>query len=431
MKRGPIDIEGYASRCWRMRVSKRLTGVVPGGDDGWSVFYRARRLKSAGVPVVELTVGEHDTLTDPAILDAMDRSARGGATRYAAVPGIAPLRAAVAERVAQSTGAETSAEEVLIVPGGQAGLFAAHLCAIDAGDTGLILDPYYATYPGTVRAAGGQVGMVKCDAAHGFQVRKEALWAALESAPSARSLLINSPNNPTGAVYGRGTLEGVAEVCADAGLWLISDEVYDGQIWEGVHLSPRALPGMAERTLVVGSMSKTYAMTGSRLGWVIGPKDAIAAMANLATHTTYGVPGFIQEAALWALTEGGTELEERVAAPFRRRRARVAAVLGACPALKVAPMQGGMYAFVDIRATGLSGMGFADALLDEARIAVMPGESFGAAGAGHIRIAMTAADAAFEATLERIAAFAEARRLPAAADHAPARESHTGAEGSA
>jgi arginine:pyruvate transaminase len=396
-----------------MHVSTRLRTLLPGGDDGWGIHLQARALAEAGVPVIDLTIGEHDAPTDPAILAAMDRAARGGATGYAPVPGLPALRDAVAARVAARTGVETARAQVLIVPGGQAGLFAAHLAALEHGQAGLYPDPYYATYPGTVRAAGGVAVAMPTRAEAGFVPERAAIVAAAR-AHGAGSLLVNTPNNPTGAVYARPALEGIAEAAREAGLWLISDEVYDGQVWEGAHLSPRALPGMAGRTLVVGSMSKSFAMTGSRLGWLVGPEAAIRALADLATHTTYGVPGFVQEAALWALTEGGDDLEARVAAPFRRRRALVEAALGPCPALRVLPMAGAMYAFADIRATGLSGTAFAEALLAAERIAVMPGESFGAAAAGHVRIALTAADAALADALARLARFAEARAMEGA-----------------
>jgi arginine:pyruvate transaminase len=346
--------------------------------------------------------------TDAAILDAMDRAARAGATGYAPVPGLPELRAAVAARVAARTGVATGPEHVLIVPGGQAGLFAAHLAALEPGQAGLFPDPYYATYPGTVRAAGGVAVPLRTRPEAGF-VPEPGEIARAARAHGAASLLINTPNNPTGAVYGRAALEGIAGACRAAGLWLISDEVYETQVWRGTHLSPRALPGMAERTLVVGSMSKSHAMTGSRLGWVVGPEAAIAALADLATHTTYGVPGYIQQAALWALTEGGAALEARIAAPFRRRRALVAAALEGAAGLRVRPMDGAMYAFLDIGATGLSGTAFAEALLEEEAIAVMPGESFGAAASGHVRVALTAADEGLEEALGRLARFAAAR----------------------
>ncbi|MEM1428725.1 MAG: pyridoxal phosphate-dependent aminotransferase [Pseudomonadota bacterium] len=388
-----------------------MQNVIPGGDDGWGVFLRARALRAARHDIVELTIGEHDIPTDPAILDAMDRAARAGAVGYAPVPGTPELREAVADWVTKRGGVPTSAREVLIVPGGQAGLFAAHLCALDPGQSGLFPDPFYATYPGTVRAAGGRPVPVATAASAGFVPTAEAILAtagAAEAAGNAAgSLLINTPNNPTGAVYDAAALDAIMAAAALAGLWVISDEVYDGQVWEGRHVSARAAPGARDRTLVVGSMSKSFAMTGSRLGWIVGPEAAIASLSDLATHTTYGVPGFIQAAALWALTEGGAALEARVAAPFARRRAQVTAVLGACAALSVLPMRGGMYAFVDIRATGLSGTAFANALLDDAQIAVMPGESFGASGAGHVRVALTAPDRVFEQALHGIAAFAD------------------------
>ncbi|SDC11060.1 Aminotransferase class I and II [Ruegeria marina] len=219
------------------------------------------------------------------------------------------------------------------------------------------------------------------------------------------SLLVNSPNNPTGVVYSRETLEGIAHVCREHDLWLISDEVYDTQVWEGVHLSPRALPGMAERTLVIGSMSKSHAMTGSRCGWIVGPEEAIAHLVTLATHTTYGVPGFVQDAAVFALGEG-REFEEEIAAPFRRRRDLAQRILAGQNAVRLSPAQGAMYLMLDIRATGLSGDAFANALLDAHHIAVMPGESFGRAASGHIRVAMTIGDDAFAHALRTLCHFA-------------------------
>lgn len=385
-----------------MDLSERITTLNGDGSDGWGVFYAARRMIADGTPVTELTVGEHDTRTDPAILAAMDASARGGHTGYAMVPGITGLRQAVAERLTERTGVPTTRANVLITPGGQAGLFAAHSAVCDPGDRALFIDPYYATYPGTLRGAGAVPVAVAARPEDGFQPRAEAIDAV---AAGARSLLINSPNNPTGAVYSRATLEGIAEVARARDLWVISDEVYDTQVWEGAHLSPRALPGMAERTLVVGSMSKSHAMTGSRCGWIVGPEAAIAALIDLATCTTYGVPGFVQDAALFALAEGAA-LEEQIAAPFRRRRALAQGILARQNVLRSIPAQGAMYLMLDARATGLTGEAFAFALLERHHIAVMPGESFGQAAAGHLRVAMTIPDDDFARALETICAFA-------------------------
>jgi arginine:pyruvate transaminase len=302
--------------------------------------------------------------------------------------------------VTDRTGIKTTRDNVVIVPGGQAGLFAAHVAACDPGDTALFIDPYYATYPGTVRGAGAVARAIPARAEDGFQPRADDIAAA---APTARSLLINSPNNPTGVVYTRETLEGIAGVTRDHDLWLISDEVYDTQIWSGTHLSPRQLPDMADRTLVIGSLSKSHAMTGSRLGWIIGPEEAIAHIINLTTHTTYGVPGFVQDAGEFALKQGPA-LEEKIAAPFRRRHADATRRLTA-RGINIVPSTASMYLMADIRPTGLSGEDFAHRLLDTHHIAVMPGESFGTAAAGHLRIALTVDDDRLHTALDTLARF--------------------------
>lgn len=386
-----------------MKLSTRITGLTGGGSDGWDVFYRARQMIRDGIAVSELTIGEHDIRTSQDILDAMGASARGGHTGYASVPGTGDLRDTVAARISARTGVATTRDNILITPGGQAALFAAHTAACDERDTALFIDPYYATYPGTIRGVGAIPKAVPTQPEDGFQPRTSDLHAA---AKGAKSLLINTPNNPTGAVYSTETLQGIADTCHANDLWLISDEVYDTQVWEGEHISPRALPDMAERTLVIGSMSKSHAMTGSRVGWVCGPPEAIDHLTNLATHTTYGVPGFIQDAATFALKQGA-KAETTVSAPFARRREITLKALATQNLIKAVPPQGAMYVMLDIRSTGLSGEAFANALLDAHHIAVMPGESFGQAAAGHIRVAMTIDDAAYETALKTLISFAQ------------------------
>jgi arginine:pyruvate transaminase len=385
-----------------MNLSKRITDLTPGGSDGWDVFYRARAMKSAGQPVIELTIGEHDIPTHSSILDAMHASATGGHTGYAAVPGTQALRHAVAARIQSRTGVPTTPDNILITPGGQAALFAAHTAVCDEGDVALYIDPFYATYPGTIRGIGATPQAVPAHPDNGFQPRAADI---AEHAKGAKSLLINTPNNPTGAVYSRATLQQIADTCIEHDLWLISDEVYDTQLWDGEHISPRALPDMAKRTLVVGSMSKSHAMTGSRIGWICAPSDIIEHLINLATHTTYGVPGYIQDGAEFALGEGAV-LEDEVCAPFARRRLITESLLAKQNIVKGSPIQGAMYAMLDIRATGLTGEGFANDLLDAHLIATMPGESFGVAAAGHIRVAMTIDDDTYTSALKTLLDFA-------------------------
>ncbi|MDC1481299.1 aminotransferase class I/II-fold pyridoxal phosphate-dependent enzyme [Ascidiaceihabitans sp.] len=386
-----------------MKLSQRISGLLGDGSDGWEVFIKAREMIKDGIDVIELTIGEHDIRTAGPILQDMHKAAMGGHTGYAAVPGTDALRQTVAKRVQERTGVPTGPQNVLITPGGQAALFAAHMVACDAGDTALYLDPFYATYPGTLRGVGAIPKAIETRAEDAFQPRTGDIDAC---AAGARSLLINTPNNPTGTVYARETLEGIADVCKAHDLWLISDEVYDTQVWDGEHISPRALPDMAQRTLVVGSMSKSHAMTGSRCGWVVGPAEVIESLINLATHTTYGVAGFIQDASDFALNQGPA-FEEDVAAPFRHRRALGQEILEHQSSVGLIPAQGAMYMMLDIRATGMSGEAFAYALLETHHIAVMPGESFGAAAAGHIRVAMTIEDGAFVQALETLCEFAD------------------------
>ncbi|QYX57408.1 pyridoxal phosphate-dependent aminotransferase [Roseovarius sp. SCSIO 43702] len=381
-----------------MRFSETIRNMTGGGSDGWDVVRKAARMEREGTPVTHLTLGEHDIRTDPMILEAMYRSAMDGATGYMSFEGDMGLRSRIAARLTARTGVETTPENVLIVPGGQGGLFATHHAVCDPGDRALYIDPYYTTYPGTIRTVGAVPVAIEARADRNFQPDEADIAAVAEG---ARSILVNTPNNPTGVVYTRDTLEGIGRVARDNDLWIISDEVYDTQVWIGDHVSLRALPGLAERTLVVGSMSKSHAMTGSRVGWVVGPEEAIHHMTNLATNTTYGVPGYIQHAAAFALDQGEA-FEEKIAEPFRRRRDLVAKLMEGQNAARAIPADGAMYVMVDIRATGLSGEDFANRLLDEHHVAVMPGESFGKAAAGHLRVALTVADERLEEAVARL-----------------------------
>ena len=328
-----------------------------GGDDGgaWIPYNRAREMMAAGELVTDLTIGDHDIKTAPDIIRDMLRSAAGGKTGYTAIPGTDGLRRAVAERIETWTGVATGERNVIITNGGQGALFTAHLAVLNHGDRALYGEPYYPTYPNTIRAAGGRPDALPMRPELGFQPDSESIDRLF---PGARSILLNSPNNPTGAVYPRESLEKIADAAERHGLWVISDEVYDTQVWQGDHVSIRSLPGMRERTFVIGSMSKAYAMTGFRVGWLAGPSDVIGAIEELVTVSTFGVPEFIQEAAQFALMQG-LELEQRVAAPFRERRAAALQVLKGRNAVSISPPGGAMYLMLDIRPTGLSGKEFA------------------------------------------------------------------------
>ncbi|MBV1868499.1 MAG: pyridoxal phosphate-dependent aminotransferase [Marinosulfonomonas sp.] len=386
-----------------MKLSSRITELTGSGSDGWELFIKAREMIAEGQQITELTIGEHDIRTHPDILEAMRASAAAGRTGYMLVPGSQSLRETVAARVQERTGVPTTPDNVLITQGGQSALFATHAAVCDPGDTALYCAPYYATYPGTIRGVSAIPEVIQTRPENLFQPQLAEIEAV---ASGATSLLVNSPNNPTGVVYSRETLDGIATACLRHDLWLISDEVYDTQVWDDAHISPRSLPDMAERTLVIGSMSKSHAMTGSRIGWIVGPEPAIDRLISLALHTNFGVAGFIQDAAEYALKRG-PDLEQLISAPFPRRRDIARRILSTQNLLQPVPSGGTMYLMLDIRATGLTGNAFANALLESKNIAVMPGESYGLAAAGHIRIAMTVEDKEFETAMIQLVEFAK------------------------
>ena len=380
-----------------MQLSSRISVLGKSGG-GWDLFVRAKTMVEAGEPIINLTVGDHDIATERAILDAMYRSAVSGKTGYGVATGRLAFRERIASLVEARTGVPTDHDNVVILNGGQTALLAAHLATLTPGDQVAVFDPYYPTYPATISAAAGRCVLIPTLTDDNFDPDLDELERI---APDMRSLLINSPNNPTGNVYAREALERIADTAQRHDLWVVSDEVYWTQVWDGEHCSIRALPDMMERCFVVGSMSKSHAMTGSRVGWLIGPKHAMPAIADLVVATTFGVPEFIQEAALFALDQG-TDLEQRIAAPFRARRAIALDILDAQQLVRYAVPKGGMYLMLDIRSTGLSGEQFAERLLSDAQVAVMPGESFGNCAAGHVRIALTCDEEAIGIALTRL-----------------------------
>ena len=387
--------------------SKRVAGIIPSGRDGWELHFTALTRKQAGEDILMLSIGDHDFDTPAETVEACVRLVRGGYHHYSQLAGIPALRRAMATLSTACTGVETVADQILAAPGGQATLYAAVQGTLDPGSHAIVVAPYYATYPGTFRAAGADFTVVETTAADGFQPRASAIEAAIR--PNTRAILINTPNNPTGAVYTRASLEAIADLCKAKDLWLLSDEVY----WtltgaDRRHLSPRALPGMAERTLVINSMSKSHAMTGWRIGWLTGPERIIALLTNLNLVTTYGLPDFVSRAAQEAIENGYgvKEIADRYAS---RRTAFLDAIHGMNDVV-VRGSEGGMYVMLDISAIEPDCEKFAFALLDAEKVAVMPGSSFGEAAAGHIRISLTQPEAVLQEAAMRLRRFASAYR---------------------
>ncbi|MBZ9557283.1 MULTISPECIES: pyridoxal phosphate-dependent aminotransferase [unclassified Modicisalibacter] len=366
------------------RLTERIAGD---GAAAWNIHYRALERQSRGDDVIVLSVGDPDFTTPEPIIESAVNSLRGGATHYADVQGKPRLRELIADTHRRQGGAaSTSPANVAVMAGAQCGLYAVAQCVLEPGDEVLVPEPMYVTYEAALQAAGARLVRVPLRAANAFQPDPAEFAAAIT--PHTRAMLLNSPHNPTGQVLGAAHWQALAALCREHDLWLLCDAVYAELTFDAVHHSPDALPGMTERTAVIGSLSKSHAMTGWRLGWVIGPETLIGHLSNLALCMLYGSPDFIQDAACEALANPPAELAT-MRDTYRARRDAVLAALADSETLDVLCPAAGMFMMIDIRRTGLSAQAFADRLLDEQGVSVLSGEAFGPSAAGFVRLSLT------------------------------------------
>lgn len=382
-----------------MRFSPLVDRISGKGAGTWAIHYDALQKRAAGRDVILLTVGDPDQAPPGPVIEATVASLRRGRTGYGRIVGDPELRTAIAARFARRTGRTCSADNVAVVPGAQAGLHFALQCLAGPGDEVIVPEPMYATYEAVVGASGARLVNVPLLPEDGFHPSLEALARAVT--PRTRVIWINSPHNPTGAVLSRTEVEAIAELCRRHDLWLISDEVYEDFAFARPHVSPWSLDGMAGRTVVVSSLSKSHAIPGFRLGWIIGPETLSAHLANLLLCTLYGGPPFIQDGALAALTRELPEVAA-IAEDYRRRAALFSAILAQAPNCKATVPEGGMFVLLDVRGTGLGSEAFAHTLLDRENVAVLPCDGFGPSAAGQLRISLTAEDSVLEDAGRRI-----------------------------
>ncbi|MBE9557982.1 MAG: aminotransferase class I/II-fold pyridoxal phosphate-dependent enzyme [Proteobacteria bacterium] len=386
-----------------MRFSSRVARLGGDGAAAWDIHSRAVERTRQGDDVILLSIGDPDFDTPPAIVDSAIAGLRGGNTHYNDVVGDPPLRRAIARQHTMLSGLETAPEQVAVFSGAQNALFAAAMCLLDEGDEVIAPEPMYVTYEAFLGASGARLARVPSPRDNGFHFDPMAIQAAVNG--STRAILLNTPNNPTGAVLTRAELEAVAEICCKHDLWLISDEVYASLTFEAEHISPCSLPGMAERTVTVSSLSKSHAMTGWRVGWTVSPPELVEHFENLALCMLYGGPGFVHDGAVAALT---LDLPEVAAmkAEIRARRDLVCGLLANLPGLECLLPDAGMFVMVDIRASGLSAHDYASRLLDEQAVSVLPADAFGPSAQGHLRLGLCTSQETLRAACERIATFA-------------------------
>lgn len=386
-----------------MRYAPLVERIAGRGAGAWDIHVEARRRQEAGEDVIVLTVGDPDQEPPQAVIEATAASLRRHRTGYAPIIGYPALREAIAARVARRTGRACGIDNVAVVPGAQGGLYCAVQCLAGPGDEIVVPEPIYATYEGVIGASGARMVSVPLRPETGFHPDPDALAAAVT--PRTRLIWINSPHNPTGAVFTPAEIAAIAGLCRRHDLWLLSDEVYEDLAFARPHVSAWSLPDMAGRTVVVSSLSKSHALPGFRLGWVVGPPALARHLFNLLLSMTYGGPAFIQDGALLALSR---ELPEIAALreAYRGRAAMMSALLHEAPGCRVVPPEGGMFVLLDVRATGLAAAAFAARLLAREGVAVLPCDGFGASAAGHLRIALSAPEERLREAGERILRFA-------------------------
>lgn len=387
-----------------MRFSDLVTRVTGGGAGTWQIHFDALRQRGAGRDIILLTVGDPDQGPPGRVIEATVDALRRHRTGYSPITGYPETRAAIATRIARRTGQPCTAGNIVVVPGAQAGLYSALQCLAGPDDEVIAAEPVYATYPAVIAATGARMVTIPLTADRAFHPDLDALARAIT--PRTRAVWINTPHNPTGAVLTADEIASIVGLCCRHDLWLLSDEVYEDLAYARPHVSPWSLPEAAGRTVVVSSLSKSHAMPGYRFGWIAGPETLTQHLFHLLLCMLYGGPPFVQDGALPALTETLPEATA-IRTAYCRRAGLLAGLLAAAPRCRLTPPEGGMFVFMDVRATGLSAPDFAAALLEQEAVAVLPADGFGSSATGHLRISLTEDDATLAEAGHRIVRFAE------------------------
>lgn len=335
--------------------------------------------------VISFTVGEPDFYTPQHIVDAAVDALEHGAHKYTPNAGILPLRQAIADKIFHSQHLHYDPERnVIVTAGGMEALMLTMMCLLDPGDEFILGNPCWTNYSRQIQICSAQPRFVNTSAEDGFVFAPEELEHAIT--PRTKGFLINSPANPTGSIANRAQLEQLAQIAVRHDLYVISDEVYNELVYDGEQpFSIAAVPGMAERTIIINSFSKTYAMTGWRVGYAAGPEPVIRNMVKLQENVAACVNSAAQFGALAALTQPQTAVQDMLAA-YTERRALILSLFGQIPGLRCFAPQGTFYAFVDISATGMDASTFAMDLLQKSRVIVVPGDAFGSFGTKYVRL---------------------------------------------
>ena len=379
------------------KIASRVSQL--NGEGALAVFSRAKELEKQGRSIIHLELGEPDFHPAAPVVDAVRAAVAGGRDRYVSTRGIPALREAIAGYLKRTRRLEVAAEEVLVAPGCKMALALAMMALIEPGDEVLYPDPSFPIYPSFTRGLGATAVPFFLEEKNRFQ--PDLAEIAAKISPRTKMLIFNSPNNPTGTVFNEETLARIAELAVRHDLWIISDEIYARILFGGEYKSIWALPGMAERTVIIDGFSKSFAMTGWRLGYGVAPQGVVDAMDLLVLNTFTCAAEFTQVAAVEALADS-TNAVEAMVAEYRKRRDLFVTGLNRVPGFRCQSPDGAFYAWVNIDDTELSAEEMARILLEEAGVAGIAGAAFGTAGKNYLRFSLVGARNLLEEALERI-----------------------------
>jgi aspartate aminotransferase len=365
-----------------VRLAKRMSRL--GTETAFEVMVKARALEAQGKEMIHLEIGEPDFITPGKIIEEAVEALWGGYTHYCPSSCLPELQRAVAEEIRSTRGIEVDDDWVCITPGGKPILFYVIMALVDEGDEALYPNPGYPIYESMINFVGGKAVPLPLYEKHGFRFEAEELRERVSS--KTRLLILNSPQNPTGGLLTREDLQLIADSANQHDFWVLADEVYSRILYEGSHFSIASLPGMQERTIILDGFSKTYAMTGWRIGYGVMPPELASHISRLITNSVSCTPPFIQRAGLAALSSANAESLEMVA-EFKRRRDFLVEALNQIPGVSCFKPHGAFYVFPNIRSFGMASSAMADYLMREAGVAVLSGTCFGEFGEGYIRLA--------------------------------------------
>jgi len=379
------------------KIASRVSQL--NGEGALAVFSRAKELEKQGRSIIHLELGEPDFHPAAPVVDAVRAAVAGGRDRYVSTRGIPALREAIAGYLKRTRRLDVAAEEVLVAPGCKMALALAMMALIEPGDEVLYPDPSFPIYPSFTRGLGATAVPFFLEEKNRFQ--PDLAEIAAKISPRTKMLIFNSPNNPTGTVFSEDTVARIAELALRHDLWVISDEIYARILFGGEYKSIWALPGMVERTVIIDGFSKSFAMTGWRLGYGVAPRDVVDAMDLLVLNTFTCAAEFTQVAAIEALADS-TNAVEAMVAEYRKRRDLFVTGLNRVPGFRCQSPDGAFYAWVNIEDTELSAEEIARILLEEAGVAGIAGAAFGSAGKNYLRFSLVGARNLLEEALERI-----------------------------